>query len=1291
MEERETISEIANPRVPSQGATEPSNKSSTQNSYVRVFKYNDTLGWVTTAIAMICMIASGVLLPLMNLVFGKFVTIFNDFITGQKTPGEFRSAVNHQTLYFVYLFVAKFVLVYIWTVSIIIQVPGKCLLIKTTFQTLISINGIRISRSLRLDFLRQTLRQEIGFFDSSEPGSISSNINTGVNLVNQGISEKFGHTVQATTTFFAAFVVAFVAQWKLTLIVSCIVPTILIVITVCVMINSGIEKELIATWSTADKLAEEVFASVRNVHAFWAYPKLSRKFKLIVDNARELGKKKPPVYAIMFCVQFFAIYAGYGLAFWQGIRMYHRSEIQDPGDIVTVILAVLLAAQGLIQVAPQVLVVSKATAAASELFKTVDRESKIDSLSTTGLKPPECHGDIVFNDIDFSYPSRPNVQVLSKLSLRFPRDKTTAIVGPSGSGKSTVVGLIERWVAPLNGTITLDGNSVEDLNINWLRTKIRLVQQEPVLFNATIFENIAYGLSGTPEANLPDNEKFKLVEEACKAAYAHEFIEKLPKGYFTQIGERGAMVSGGQKQRLAIARSIISNPKVLLLDEATSALDPNAEHIVQQALNNVAVGRTTVVIAHRLSTIRDADNIIVMSKGTVVEQGTHSALIAAGGTYSRLVLAQNIGRKGKEESDLITKLEHSGDLDSKAIKIYSKPGHQVGDLEVADNTHLNYNLFKCLLIIVSEQRQLWLTFVIISLAAIVAGGTYPALAVLFSRILDVFTLSGDAMLKRGDFYSLMFFIMSLGNLVAYCLLGWASATISQEIMNSYRSEVFNNTIRQEMTFFDDPNNTTGALISRLSTEPTSLQDLLSANIALILTIVVNIVSSCILAIAYGWKLGLVLTFGALPLLVAAGYVRIRLEYKLDEDTASRFANSAGIATEAVLAIRTVSSLAIEKDILKKYEESLRSIATTSVKSLIQTMFWYSLSQSISFLAMALGFWYGGRLMSFGEYTSQQFYAVFIAIIFSGEAGASLFSYTSSITQAQGAANYIFNLRKQVSKDMKDEYPPRDKDSEGGPVTVEFKDLEFSYPRRPETKVLKDISQTIQAGQFVAFVGASGCGKTTMINLLERFYEPSSGMLYLGGVGSNSIHLGQYRRGIALVQQEPVLYQGTLRENISLGIEDSPDGDTAAVTDEKILEACRQANIDTFIATLPEGLSTQCGSQGLQFSGGQRQRIAIARALIRKPRLLLLDEATSSLDTESEKIVQEALDSVAKSEGSGGRNRTTVAVAHRLSTIKNADVICVFSQGCIAEVGTHDELIEERGLYYKMCLGRSLDT
>ncbi|KAG9254054.1 multidrug resistance protein 1 [Emericellopsis atlantica] len=1220
--------------------------------FLRVFTYNDARGWTLNIIAVFFMIASGTVLPLMDVIFGKFINVFNKFATGQLSPSGYRSEVDKHSLYFIYLFIGKFISTYIWTF-------------------LINLTAIRTTKELRIAFVTSLLRQEVSFFDSPS-SSVSGQVTTNGNLINNGISEKLGLTIQAISQFVAAFVVAFAVQWKLTLIVIAIVPVNIVVTIICVIWDTGVEYRMFDIYGKSGSLAEEAFGTIRTAHAFWAFPKLTRRFNAILEEAAQVGAVKSLIYAILFPVEFFCIFAGYALAFWQGIRMYSEGEITQPGTVVTVIFAVLVAAQALTQIAPQTIAISKATAAASDIFAIIDRKSNIDSLSTEGATIDGFKGDIKLRDVKFSYPTRKDVPVLHGLDLDIPADKTTALVGASGSGKSTIFGLLERWYTPSAGSITLDGQEIESLNLQWLRTNIRLVQQEPTLFSGTIYQNIVDGLTGTPLSTISDEDKRARVENACRSAFAHDFISDLPQGYDTVIGERGASLSGGQKQRIVIARSIISNPKVLLLDEATSALDPKAEKIVQLALNNVAKGRTMVVIAHRLSTIRDADNIIVMAKGEVIEQGSHDNLTAQNGAYARLVKAQDLGSGTLEEDSGPEADAHEDDLD-RPLTTVSTNASAGGPLGIKDEE--SYSLFHGLWLILAENPTLWWAYFLVAIACIAGGATYPALAVLFAKTMQAFETID---VSRVNFFSLMFFVVACGNLVAYAVAGWLSNVVAQHVMKRYRGELFNDTLRQDMLFFDQPEHSTGALVSRLSAEPTSLTELVSMNIALLLINIVNLLSSSILAIVYGWKLGLVLALGALPVLVASGYVRIRLEFSFDDDTAKRFSRSSGLASEAVLAIRTVSSLALESAIISRYRSALEGIAAKSIGGLGWRMLFYSLSQSISFLVMALGFWYGGRLVSTGEYSTGIFYTVFIAVVFSGESAAQFFQYTTSITKARTAMNYIFAMRRnRLLQDAPDDDEGQDAEKSAKGTHVEVTEVAFAYPLRPKLQVLRDISVDIESSKMVAFVGASGCGKSTMIALLQRFYDPTAGVISSDKDDIKTLNRRFYRKDVALVQQEPVLYQGSIRENVALGIEDREP------TDDEVIDACRQSNVWDFISSLPDGLGTPCGNQGLSLSGGQRQRIAIARALIRQPRLLLLDEATSALDTESEKIVKEALDRAAE-------GRTTVAVAHRLSTIRDADLIVVFERGRVVQMGTHEELIAKRGIYWEMVLGQSLD-
>jgi ABC-type multidrug transport system fused ATPase/permease subunit len=473
-------------------------------------------------------------------------------------------------------------------------------------------------------------------------------------------------------------------------------------------------------------------------------------------------------------------------------------------------------------------------------------------------------------------------------------------------------------------------------------------------------------------------------------------------------------------------------------------------------------------------------------------------------------------------------------------------------------------------------------------------------------------------------------------------------------------------------------NASGSLVSRLATDPKQIQDMIGLNGIFPVISVCSMIGCIAIAFAFGWKLSLVTVFAALPCVFLAAFMRIRYELQFEALNAEVYSGSSQFAAEAIQAFRTVSALTMEDSILNRYSGLLKQQQSKAFRKAWLATLVFAFSDSVELCAMALTFWYGGQLLASREYEPASFFVVYMSIILGGQQAGQFFSFGPNIAQATSSANRILNFRPAAEETSAASGQRVADQSPGSGARIEFQNVAFKYASQ-EVPLFTGLDVTIESGQFVAFVGPSGCGKTSLISILERFYNPFRGTVLLNGEDINSIDQISYRRSLSLVAQEPRLFEGTVRDNITLGLENSE------YTEEELIQACIDAEIHDFITSLPEGYLTDLGIKAQQsLSGGQRQRLCIARALLRKPSLLLLDEATSSLDSQSEKLVQAALERLA-----GRRSMTIVAVAHRLATIQKADVIFVFGESQngkgsrVVERGSHQELLQNRGTYWQM--------
>ncbi|XP_016107770.1 bile salt export pump-like [Sinocyclocheilus grahami] len=1110
-----------------------------------------------------------------------------------------------------------------------------------------------------------------------------------INKINNAIADQVSIFIERISTFIFGFMVGFIGGWKLTLVVIAVSPLIGLAAGLMAMAVARLTGRELSAYAKAGAVADEVISSIRTVAAFGGEHKETERYDRNLVVAQAWGIKKGAIIGVFQGYLWCIIFLCYALAFWYGSKLVIETKELTPGGLVQVFFGVLMGAMNLGQASPCLEAFASGRAAAKSIFDTIDRQPEIDCFSEEGHALDKVKGDIEFHSVHFNYPSRPEVKILDDLNVVVRAGETTAFVGPSGSGKSTTIQLIQRFYDPKEGMVALDGHDIRSLNIQWLRSLIGVVEQEPVLFATTIAENIRFGRPGVT---------MEEIIEAAKQANAYNFIVDLPQKFDTLVGEGGGQMSGGQKQRIAIARALVRNPRILLLDMATSALDNESEAVVQEALDKARQGRTTISIAHRLSTIRNADVIMGFEHGRAVERGKHSQLLDRKGVYFTLVTLQNQGKdtdsdkpdykeeglekvrsfsRGSYESALRRSLRqrsHSQMSNSIPDAISGKFKIHSDHLEVEANNKKSKGKDEDVIEpapvarILRYNRPEWPCMLLGSLGAAINGSVNPIYALLFSEILGTFSIQ-DLDEQRRQINGICILFVSIGVLSFFSqfLQGYSFAKSGELLTRRLRKVGFQAILKQEIGWFDNPINSPGALTTRLATDASMVQGAAGSQIGMIVNSLTNIGASFIIAYYFSWKLSLVVTC-FLPLIGLSGVFQAKMLTGFANEDKNALEAAGQVSSEALSNIRTIAGLAKEKHFVSQYEEQLQAPYKGAKKKAHVYGICFAFAQCVIFMAFAASFRYGGYLVSNEGLPYMMVFRVISALVTSATALGRASSFTPDYAKAKIAAAQLFKLLDRVPKISISKTEGQSWDDFKG--LIEFKGCRFTYPSRPDIQVLRGLEVSVHPGQTLAFVGSSGCGKSTSVQLLERFYEPDEGQVLIDGRPSASISVPFLRSQIGIVSQEPVLFDCSIAENIQYG------DNSRTVSMEEIIEAAKKAYLHDFVMTLPDKYETQVGAQGSQLSRGQKQRIAIARAIVRNPKILLLDEATSALDTESEKVVQAALDEARQ-------GRTCIVIAHRLSTIQTADIIAVMSQGVVIEKGTHEELMARKAAYYKL--------
>ena len=881
-------------------------------------------------------------------------------------------------------------------------------------------------------------------------------------------------------------------------------------------------------------------------------------------------------------------------------------------------------------------------AAAQGVWDVLDAKPVVSDIAPSP-EGDEFEASIAFDRVSFAYPGGRRA-ALEDVSFEVQAGQRVGVVGRSGAGKSTLMWLLQRLYDPDSGRVLLGGRDIRELSFAQIRRQMSIVAQDTYLFHGSVAENLRFGDAEASQEQL---------EEAARTANAHDFIAKMPEGYETVIGERGYRLSGGERQRIAIARALLRDRPILVLDEALSSVDTRNEATIQEALNRLMAGRTTLIMAHRLSSVIDCDTILVLDEGALAEAGAHPALMALGGVYTELMGSQAEPGAALEPSiaELLESLPKEREAYSSAIPaaVDTAPTDAIVR---AEGMGWNETARRLLVQARPEWPKVVATFVagVVRFVGLIAVAAVGALMV--ANVKD-----GDAI---GPLMALLI-SLAVATAVFTWLENWVSHDMAFRLLSEMRIQLFRQLDNLAPAYLT--RRRTGDLVSMATQDVETVEYFFAHTIANAFVSVVIPGGVLITLVIFRWELAL----GLAPFLALAAATPFLTREAIDR-IGSRSRDQLGRlnahAVDTLQGLREVVAFQREDARRAEFDGLIADYIPLRISFNRQITTQRVLVEVLVGLGGLTVLTIGGALASEGKLAATDVPLLTLLAMGAFLPIAEMAMIGRRLGDTLGATRRLVAVHNEV---------PAVADGPGATTrtaaaaSADLKAVGFRYDHTTRA-ALDGVSFDLAPGSTVALVGPSGAGKTTAAHLLLRFWDPASGALHLDGGDLRSYRLEEMRDRIALVAQDTYLFNASIRENLLVA---EPEA-----SDEEILQAIARAGLSDFVESLPEGLETVVGERGAQLSGGQRQRVAIGRALLKDAPLLILDEATSHLDGGNERLVREALDELM-------RDRTTLVIAHRLSTVRDADLIIVLDQGRVVEAGRHADLVSKPGLYAEL--------